>query len=65
MCRKIVENTNKKLFGNMMQVINELHKISRNTSDIRLIATLKRILNFSDHLQQKSTTERLWKNYIR
>ena len=39
--------------------------ISRATNDERLIVTLKRILNFSDHLQQKSTTERLWKNYIR
>jgi len=45
--------------------MKELHMISRATNDERLIVTLKRILNFSDHLQQKSTTERLWKNYIR
>ena len=39
--------------------------ISRTTKDEQLISTLKRILNFSDHLQQKTTTERLWKSYIR
>ena len=56
---------NKKLVNSMLQVMKELHLISRSTGDERLISTLKRILNFSDHLQQKSTTERLWKDYIR
>ena len=50
MVRKIVENKNKKLANGMMQVMKELYLISRATQDERLIATLKRILNFSDHL---------------
>jgi len=65
MCRKIIENMNKKLVNSIMQVFKELHMISRTTKDEQLISTLKRILNFSDHLQQKTTTERLWKSYIR
>lgn len=56
---------NKKLVSSMTLVMKELHMISRSTNDERLIGTLKRILNFSDHLQQKSTTERLWRDYIR
>lgn len=65
MCRKIIENMDKKLVNSIMQVFKELHMISRTTKDEQLISTLKRILNFSDHLQQKTTTERLWKSYIR
>ena len=65
LCNNLIRNMNKKLVNNINIVMKELHTISRATNDERLIVTLKRILNFSDHLQQKQTTERLWKNYIR
>ena len=65
MCNKMYENMNKKLVNSMMQVIKELHLISRITNDEKLIGTLKRILNFSDHLQQNKTIEKIWNNYIR
>lgn len=65
MVRKIVENKNKKLANGMMQVMKELYLISRATNDERLIATLKRILNFSDHLQQKNSLEKFYLNYLR
>ena len=65
MCKTLMEKMNKKLLYSIMHVMKELYLISRTTKDEQLISTLKRILNFSDHLQQKTTTERLWKNYIR
>lgn len=65
MCGKIIENMNKKLMNSMAQVMKELHLISRATNDEKLIATLKRILNFSDHLQQNKTIERIWNSYIK
>ena len=50
MYNKINDSVNKKLLQNMTNVMKELFVISRNTNDEKLISTLKRILNFSDHL---------------
>ena len=57
MYNKINDSVNKKLLQNMTNVMKELYVISRNTNDERLITTLKRILNFSDHLNQRQQIE--------
>lgn len=51
MLRKSMDNMSKKLVSSLIQVMKELHMISRPTNEERLIGTLRRILCFSDHLQ--------------
>ena len=45
--------------------MKELHLISRSTNDEKLIGTLKRILNFSDHLRDKTKIVGQWGTYLR
>lgn len=65
MCREVDRVMNKQLVQSIRQVMKELHLISVQTQDEKLLSTLKRVLHFSDILQQRQRSEGQWRDYIR
>mmetsp|Transcript_13839 Transcript_13839/g.18906 ORF Transcript_13839/g.18906 Transcript_13839/m.18906 type:complete len:95 (-) Transcript_13839:1844-2128(-) len=65
MCREVDRVMNKQLVTSIRQVMKELHLISCPTQDEKLLSTLKRVLHFSDILQQRQRSESQWRDYIR